>query len=153
MAVNKRAYEQLDLAPAGSGERERPDLEGPAGGHVEDDVVRGGARDHPRVGEGLGKEPRRWWSVAVALGWHCSRQTKTYVRQCCGSTYLGVIRDAVADGAEVVEREEDAGLGGVRQESRGEGGREQKQHGPPRHRRTERQSRDEVGGARYGQGT
>lgn len=110
--------EQLDLAPAGSGERERPDLEGPAGGHVEDDVVRGGARGHPRVGEGL-----------------------------------GVIRDAVADGAEVVEREEDAGLGGVRQESRGEGGREQKQHAPPRHRRTERQSRDEVGGARYGQGT
>jgi len=43
--------------------------------------------------------------------------------------YLGVIRDAVADSAEVVEREEDAGLGGVRQENRN-GGREQKQHGP-----------------------
>jgi len=33
--------EQLDLAAAGPGERERPDAEGPAGGHVEDDACWG----------------------------------------------------------------------------------------------------------------
>ena len=51
--------------------------------------------------------------------------------------YLGVVRDAVADGAEVVEGEEDAGLGGVRQENR-DGGREQNQHGRRRPRRRPR---------------
>jgi hypothetical protein len=49
--------------------------------------------------------------------------------------YLGVVSDAVADGAEVVEREEDAGLGGVRQEN-GDDGRDHKHRCPrrlPRH--------------------
>ena len=79
----------------------------------------------------LGKETRRRWSARI--GGEGIGLAVAALRE-----YLGVVRDAVADGAEVVEREEDAGLGGVRQESRGEGGREQKQHGPPRHRRTER---------------
>jgi hypothetical protein len=50
------AYEQLDLAAAGPDERERPDPEGLAGGHVEDDIVGGGARGRPGAGEGLEKE-------------------------------------------------------------------------------------------------
>lgn len=65
-------------------------------------------------------------------------QANENIRTAVLREYLGVVRDAVADGAEVVEREEDAGLGGVRQESPGEGGREQKQHGRrPSHRRTD----------------
>jgi len=48
--------EQLDLAAAGPGERERPDPEGLAGRHVEDDVVGGGARGRPGAGEGLEEE-------------------------------------------------------------------------------------------------
>lgn len=50
--------------------------------------------------------------------------------------YLGVVGNAVANGAEVVERGEDAGLGGVRQEKRDDAGesRERKQSGRrPRH--------------------
>lgn len=132
------AYEQLDLVAAGAGERERPDLEGPTGGHVEDDVVRGGARGRPRVSERLGgKRPRHEALVVSRIG--IRRLAILPQQRCCGmgKEYLGVVRNAVADGAEVVEREEDAGLGGVRQECRGEGGREQKQNGAPRHHRTE----------------
>lgn len=46
-------------------------------------------------------------------------------------TYLGVVGNAVADGAEVVEREEDAGLGAAAQE-------EQRRHGHGRERERER---------------
>jgi hypothetical protein len=57
-----------------------------------------------------------------------------YGEQQLSLAYLGVVHDAVADGAEVVEREEGPGLGGVRrQENRGDG-REQKREGSrPRH--------------------
>jgi hypothetical protein len=61
-----RAYEQLDLAPAGPGERERPDPECPAGGHVEDDVVRGGARGRPRAGQGLGERDEEALVVSLS---------------------------------------------------------------------------------------
>lgn len=46
-------------------------------------------------------------------------------------TYLGVVGNAVADAAEVVEREEDAGLGAAAQE-------EQRRHGHGRERERER---------------
>lgn len=38
------------------------------------------------------------------------------------AAHLRVVGDAVADGAEVVEREESAGLGGLRQEEQERGG-------------------------------
>ena len=47
--------------------------------------------------------------------------------------YLGVVRDAVADGAEVVEREEDAGLGAAAQEER-----RRRQHHRDRERQRQR---------------
>jgi hypothetical protein len=82
--VAERAYEQLDLAPAGSGERERPDPECPAGGHVEDDVVRGGARGRPRAGQGLGERDEE--ALAVSLSRIGAALKRAYGR--CGGTLV-----------------------------------------------------------------
>lgn len=80
-----RAYEQLDLAPAGPGERERPDPECPAGGHVEDDVVRGGARGRPRAGQGLGERDDEE-ALAVSLSRIGAALKRAYGR--CGGTLV-----------------------------------------------------------------
>lgn len=53
------------------------------------------------------------------------------LKQLEGVNYLGVVGNAVPDGAEVVEREEDACLGGAKQEERDGESREQKRRQRP----------------------